>query len=221
MLIGIEGLDGCGKGTQVKLLVEALIVADPKATVKTYAFPNRATMSSALIDQFLKDDMRVFKFDPTDSTADSKWSTAENATAVALQCAMIVNRMEFVSQILACQREGHTVIFDRYTDSGIVYGSADGISSVWLAQAQLALPQLDLHVLLDIDVETSFARRPERQELYESRRERMQAVCDGYRAWWRLNQRTSPCWMVIDGRRSIGEVHQDLLQSIRNFQEHR
>jgi thymidylate kinase len=232
MLIGIEGMDGCGKGTQVKMLAEALAL-DPAATVKVYGFPNRQTLSGALIDQFLKGTMRVDALvnpgachpdspgTPHDA-ATSVWRPTNNATSVALQCAMIVNRLEFVPQILAHSREGHTVIFDRYTDSGIVYGTADGISSVWLTQAQLALPRLDLHILLDIDVETSYQRRPERQEMYEANRERMRTVCDGYRAWWDLNhtlaveQRMVSRWLMIDGRREPAEVHQDILKAVRN-----
>jgi len=175
-------------------------------------------MSGALIDQFLKGTMRVDALRSAGCDESTVvWGPTDNATAVALQCAMIVNRMEFVPQILAHRREGHTVIFDRYTDSGIIYGSADGISSVWLMQAQLPLPQLDLHILLDIDVEISFTRRPERQEMYENNRERMQKVCEGYRVWWSLNQTQAARWVVIDGRREAGEVHRDILQVIRNI----
>lgn len=226
MLIGIEGLDGCGKSTQVKMLAEALAAADPQTQVKTYAFPNRGTQSGLLIDQLLKGRMRVDALMSSSSSAKDQddatavWRPTENATSVALQCAMIVNRLELVPELLAHRREGHTVIFDRYTDSGIVYGTADEISSVWLTQAQLALPPLDLHILLDIDVETSFARRPDRQERYEANLERMRRVCDGYRAWWHLNQAQAVeqhmvnRWIMLDGRRAPDVVHQDILMAI-------
>ena len=82
---------------------------------------------------------------------------------------------------------------------------------------QATLPMPDLAILIDIPVHASFERRPERQNQYESNRERMEAVERGYRElWWaapHLPTRSGQPmdWVIVNGMQSLDAVAVEIL----------
>lgn len=222
LLIAVEGLDGAGKTTQVDKLYERLVhvganAVPPFETVR-FKFPVRETCTGKLITSMQKGEMGLFGL--------VRQSFASDAHALALQCIMVANRLEQAPAIQEHLKAGRTIVMDRYVDSGIVYGQADGLSAEWGMNINAFLPQPDLHILIDIDVDDSFTRRPERQHAFEADRKRMEAACEWFRAWWEAHgagvaparyqgaptygTTTDSRWFCVDGRQSVEKVHEDI-----------
>jgi thymidylate kinase len=117
--------------------------------------------------------------------------------------------LEALPQITDALSRG-PVIFDRYFASALVYGGLDGLDASWLYRAQMeSMPKPNLYLLLDIPVEESIRRRPERRDRYESNIEYMNKVRTAYRALW-----AEKTWQLIDGVGTIEEVTHRIMKSI-------
>jgi thymidylate kinase len=142
--------------------------------------------------------------------------------ALALQSIFAINRYEVASKILDAATRGH-VVLDRYWLSGVVYGACDGLDEEWLIRIHEQLPQPDVWFLLDVPPSASVERRPERRDRYEAdgnMGKRREIYC---RLFEERQADTMPVlfvedgvygqyeyltkWCVIDGLRSIGEIH--------------
>jgi dTMP kinase len=153
MIIEIEGCDGVGKTTVARLLAE-------KIGAEYFKFPDRSTPTGKIIDRVLRtgsDGAAYVGFDPYN-----------------MQALNIVNRLEKAAELDQCyaSRFNHCVC-DRYVQSGVVYGSQDGLDPAWLASVVGAgvIPEADLHVLLWMDPTALDAERlaGRDREIYESR----------------------------------------------------
>ena len=90
----------------------------------------------------------------------------------------------------------------------------DGLSPELATRIQAgALPQADVNILIDISVEESFKRRPERRDRYEVDADYMQKVRNGYLRLWgergdRGGKYAADCdrWVVVDGIGALNEV---------------
>jgi dTMP kinase len=218
LLIAIEGIDGCGKGTQTELLRE-------KLGAYSLHFPNYETDTGKLI-------LRMLKGEAALGTKRSFGLQREDAaTALALQALMLANRFEIIPEIIDKLNgddlrdiPAQTIIFDRYHISGLVYGAYDGLDKQWLANIHSELPKPDLAVLIDISSEASFERRPVRDNAYEAKRERIDYVADAYTKLWADPpedvswQGYSTQWIRINGERSIEEVHADIMHHVKMVQ---
>ena len=198
MIICIEGLDSSGKCTQSKLLAEAI-------GAKRFAFPSYGTPLGKLIDGHLKRRWMCCRTgdDPMDHSQ-------EDLDALVFQGLQTANRMEVAPDIVEAAEKGH-VVLDRYWPSGVVYGQADGLDREYLINIHRCLPQADLPILIDINPGISVDRRPERRDRYESNMDFMEKVAQLYRELWgHMN------WIVLDGDRTIDEIHQDILYFVND-----
>ena len=210
LLIAIEGIDGCGKGTQTEHLARLL-------NAWTLHFPNYDTPIGKLIKRMLTGEVlagsgRMFGIQPE-----------TRATALILQSLMLTNRHEIMGTIMSALSK-RSVVLDRYHISGLVYGEYDGLDHDWLWDVHDTLPKPDLCILLDIDAAESFRRRPERQDADEANRDRIEKVSGLYRKLWNERpemtswQGTPTRWVHIDGSESPDHVS-DLIENI--VKEHR
>ena len=205
MLIVIEGIDSGGKATHSKLLAERL-----KGT--RFSFPNYDSVTGKAILGHLK----------LDWAAVMLRSDSENSSpldAVVFQCLQTVNRIEQLPAIYEAMKHG-PVIFDRYYQSAYVYGALDGVDPTWNRSVQeSAMPPADVNILLDITVEESFKRRPERRDRYEADRRFLEKVRGGYLTLWKERSETGivgwPVWTVVDGMESVQAVQEKLLDCLR------
>ena len=224
MIVVIEGLDASGKATQSKLLASKL-----KGT--RFSFPNYDSATGKAILGHLK----------------KEWACGgrqENAAAwklldaLVFQCLQTANRLELLPSIRKALEEG-PVVFDRYWQSGCVYGGLEGLDYAWLRYTQEhPMPKADLNILIDIPVEEGFTRRPERRDRYEIDRLFLETVRAGYQALWAdhygaddyrwnyANGRTSPDlivgdsgWYVVNGLGTVEEVHARIMTCISEARE--
>ena len=162
-LIAIEGIDGSGKSTQTAVLAQML----PNA--KVTKFPNYESPTGKLILHHLK--------------TGGNFELSKQENAVDLQSLMTINRFEMLETIKKGLEDG-PVILDRYFASGLVYGLYDGLEPYWLAEIHKTLPAPDLYVLLNVTVDNSFRRRPNRDDVYEADKKRLAFVRAAYIDFW-------------------------------------
>ena len=188
MFIVLEGPDCSGKTTQAELLTKRL--RGNTADVLHLAFPSKSPAGVAARKLLQLD--RLFA-----ESVDS------GLPKVLLQSAMITDRYSAVGSIQDCLRLGGVVVADRWNESSLVYGGEDGLDLDWLAAAQSSLPEPDLHILLDIDVDTIMSRLQSRGKPTERYEQRgfQQRIAVRYRNLWVMRQGPeAKGWRAVDGR---------------------
>ncbi len=192
-LVALEGVDGCGKSTQARLLAAAVGV---EPTAEPGGTPVGAALRRVLLDPGLPD--------------------LDERTEALL---MAADRAEHVARVLRpALHAGRWVVTDRYSGSTLAYqGYGRGLDLDDLrrllswATGGLAA---DLSVVLDVDVAAAAARAAGRSGGGETgaggadRMERrgaafLQRVADGYAA---LAAADPERWAVVDGSGPVEEV---------------
>lgn len=209
MIIALEGIDASGKETQAKMLRSwASREMDQFQHVVGQDFPDYETQSGKLIKELLEKDLVV-------------WSEGSSgnpyAKAMVLQSLMLTNRLEHYELLKSYSNTlGRLLVLDRYYGSGLVYGSADGLELDWLLRIHSALPSADYWLFVDISVEESFRRRPERRDLYEEDKEKLEQIRRRYReAFENMNRREPGRWLIVDGEGSETLVHERIITALR------
>ena len=197
--IVLEGIDGCGKSTQVELLA----------------------------NQFKHEGHKVYTtFEPTDSPIGSLIRNimkgridADHKTIAGLFLADRLDHLQNKTNgILKKLEEGFTVISDRYYFSSYAYHSVH-MPLDWVIQANSLCAELlrpDLNIYIDIDPEASMNRMSsarDNQELYETH-EMLKNVRENYfRAFEKLKDEENI--FQTDGNRSVEEIADEVRQKIR------
>ncbi len=142
MLVALEGIDGCGKSTQARLLATALVERGLEAA--TFREPGDTEYGRQLRRIFVEgrdisphEEMRLFLED---------------------------RRIDVRTNIQPALAAGKVVIMDRYYLSSVVYQGALGVDPREILAANLAIaPPPDITLLLDIPVDVA------RQRIREAR----------------------------------------------------
>ncbi len=185
MIIVIEGGDQAGKKTQTELLSKALKKRKIKTT--TFSFPDYTTPVGKEIAKYL-DGKR--KFPPQ-----------------TIHCLLAANRWEKLNQILLAQSKNSVVIMNRYYQSNLVYGLANGMKPSWLENLDAGLPKADLVILLDVSQKESFNRKKSNRDKFEKNEEFLRKISKIYR-----NTAKKKRWKIINASQSKEEVHQEILK---------
>lgn len=127
--ICIEGLDGCGKTTQAKLLVKKL----KKSHNAVYtAEPSGGKIGTLIRKSYLYGEKRL---------------------SVVLEALLFAaDRIEHIeNEVFPALNEGRLVISDRYVFSSLAYQGAAGLSLEWLEKVNEHALQPDLAVFIDVN----------------------------------------------------------------------
>ena len=186
-IVVIEGTDKAGKTTQSRMLLEALKNLGKVCVILD--FPDYATPIGMEIRAFLEGKREY----PSE----------------AKHLLFSANRWEKKKEIESMIENGTTVIMNRYWQSNLVYGSANGMDPGWLMELDKGLPKEDLVLVLLVAPSIS-SKRAEIKDAFESDD---QLAAKAYRNYTKYAKQFH--WKVIDGSGSRVQVHQEIMKIVR------
>jgi dTMP kinase len=144
--ICIEGLDGCGKTTQAKLLAKKL----RKSYKAVYtAEPSRGKIGTYIRKSYLYGEKRL--------------------SSVLEALLFAADRIEHLeTEVIPALNEGRLVISDRYVYSSLAYQGAAGLSLDWIEKVNEHALQPDLAVFIDVNPETVMSRLKPKKSVMET-----------------------------------------------------
>ncbi len=201
LFIAFEGIDGCGKSTQAKLLTERL----------------------------LKEGHKVYStFEPTDSEIGQlirnvfarKIDSNHHTIAALFLADRFHHLLNKTNGILSKMEEGYTVITDRYYFSSYAYHSVH-MPMEWVIEANAPCAEMlrpDLTIYIDISPKVSMDRiqkNRESTELYETLDNLTLVKANYYKAFDKLKEQEAI--FITDGNRLPEHIAQDIQQKIRGL----
>ena len=187
--ICIEGLDGCGKTTQAKLLAKKL----RKSHNAVYtAEPSRGKIGTYIRKSYLYGEKRL--------------------SSVLEALLFAADRIEHVeNEVIPALNEGRLVISDRYVYSSLAYQGAAGLSLEWIDKVNEHALKPDLAVFIDVDLETVMDRLKAKKSVMENT-ETLKKVRDVYLKFVAKGE-----LVRIDGNRGKAEVAEALANVVLKF----
>jgi len=197
MFVSIEGIDGCGKTTQIKLLAEYLSQLGVEFTIVREPGGTRAGEEIRQI--LLHKDFKL---------------CAESELLLFLAA-----RAQIVREVVRPALEsGRLVIADRFMDSSVAYqgvGRNLGQKVVQFMNSFVVgntVPDITLYIDVPADVAMSRMRKEKKNDKIEVESlEFFERVRKGYE---RLMVENSKRFVLIDGRQAEEQVHEDIRKSL-------
>lgn len=189
-IIVIEGTDKAGKGTQSRLLVNALTFSGK--ICKMMEFPDYTTPVGQEIRSFL----------------DGRRSYAIEVKHMLLSA----NRWEKRKEIESTIEEGTIIIMNRYYQSNLVYGVSHGLDLNWLLNLDRGLPKEDAVIVLEVNPDISYRRVPKERDTFEIDQKLLTEVNKNYR---KLAKRFN--WKLINGEKFSEEIHKEIMDIVRKI----
>ena len=179
-IIVLEGIDKAGKGTQCRLLHNAIKKAGMDSIILD--FPDYSTTIGKEIRLFL----------------DGRRSYSKEVQHLLLS----VNRWEKKEDIEKIRKSGTMIIMDRYYQSNLVYGLSHNLDLNWLINLDKGLQQEDRQIILEIDPETSYKRVNHNRDIFEKNLEFLLTVKENYRKLAKVYE-----WKIINGEEKVEQIH--------------
>lgn len=191
-LISVEGIDGAGKSTQIRMLADWLQKQDIKAIILKE--PTNGPYGSEIA-------RRATAHKPT--TPDEE-----------MMLFMMDRREDVKNNILPALQEGKVVVMDRYYQSNMAYQGARGLDPRKIEEDNRQFsPEPDLVIVLDIDPAASLARivnqRKSKLDAFE-KEEYLHKVRDIF-----LGIGRRPNGVIIDANGATESVHEAITTAIR------
>ena len=193
MLINLEGIDGCGKSTQSKFLMEKFEENKEKTII-------------------LKE--------PTNGKYGKKlWemlSGKREATTEQILDLFVMDRKEHVNdKINPALKKGKIVLMDRYYYSTMAYQAAAGIDVNRIRKDNEFAPKPDIVLIFDLPVDLAMKRVIGHSvaDVFE-KEEHLEKVREAY-----LNLKDDPLVRIIDSTRTPEEIFEEvweLVSEVRN-----
>lgn len=182
-LIGIEGIDAVGKQTQSALL-DSWLNRNGYGSI-LMSFPDYETPIGKQIQGFL--------------------SGRIDLPPRVRHLLFAANRWEKASFIQREEAEGKVIIVNRYTESNLVYGVANGLPVDWLLGLEAGMPKTNLVIVLDAPAPNLVSRRADKDS-YEKDSELQRKSRTMYK---KLARRFG--WKIVDATGSKEEVHDSIV----------
>jgi dTMP kinase len=191
--ICIEGIDGSGKTTQAKKLVENLQDRGYDAVYTTE--PSDGKVGKLIRDFVLSREDRI-----------------PIALEALLFAADRVDHIEAVVEPLL--KQGKIVVCDRYVCSSLAYQGAAGLDLEWMDCVNQFALKPDLTLFLDVHPELGLARLKRKKSVMETVKN-LKKVRDVYLSLVQRNR-----MILLDGDKSIGEVAENVLKAVLKELKH-
>ena len=188
-IIVVEGTDKAGKGTQSRLLLNALKLSGRICTMMD--FPDYTTPIGQEIRAFL----------------DGRRKYAIEVKHMLLSA----NRWEKKDEIENMIEKDTIIIMNRYYQSNIVYGVSHDLGLKWLLNLDKGLPKEDVVIVLEVNPNTSYQRVPGGRDTFEMDQKLLMKVHKNYR---KLAKQFN--WKVVNGEKVSEQVHNKIMNIVRN-----
>lgn len=204
-LITLEGIDGSGKSTQMRMLAGELRLRE--LDIITTLEPGGTPLGRRLRKAFLE--------------------TEESVAPIAELLLFAADRAQHVNFLIKpAISEGKIVISDRYADATFAYqGAGRGFSEDLVEQViEIATEGLkpDLTLFFDLPIEKALQRTKAAAQDDDRTNNRMDAeTSDFYRrvreAYLKIAEREPNRFIIIDASGSVSEVHSKVVEIVTNF----
>ena len=192
--ICVEGLDGCGKTTQTKLLVRKLRKMGWDAVYT--AEPSRGKIGQFIKKYCLHGEKRTFP--------------------IVEALLFVADRFEHVErEVIPALNEGKIVVSDRYVYSSLAYQGATGLDLKWIEMINEHAIRPDLAIFVDVEPEAVIKRLKPKKSVMENL-ETQRKVREVYVKFVEKGE-----LVRIDGNKSTKEVADDILKVVLRFLEKR
>ena len=187
MIIVLEGFDQAGKGTQSQLLAKAL--RSKKLKCKIFSFPDYSTTIGKEIQYYLSEKRKL----PYQS----------------IHCLLAANRWEKLKEMKDALSKNYVLIMNRYYQSNLVYGVANGLDLKWLSNLDAGLPKENLVIVLDVKPKDSFNRKKIQRDKFEKNTEFAQKITYTYR---KLAKQFG--WKIVNASQTKEQVHKNVMSIV-------
>jgi dTMP kinase len=210
-IIDFEGIDGTGKSTQVKLLMNHLTRVKKKHSY--YKFPQyQKTFHGKTITKFLR----------------GEFGTISDVSPYLISLAYAMDRVTVKEELFDDLNDGKLIICDRYAPSNKAHQAAKMIEPKradflrWLDELDYKvnkMPREDYVVLLDMPVEASFKllkKIPRKKDIHETEQPYMEEARKVYLRMARGNKH----WIVVNcidskgNLKSKSEIHKEVVEKL-------
>jgi dTMP kinase len=192
IFICVEGLDGCGKTTQTKLLVSRL-------RKKGYNVTYTAEPSCGKIGNFIK-----------------KYCLhgVKRVSSIVEALLFAADRFEHVEkEVIPALDEGKLVVSDRYVYSSLAYQGAAGLDLEWIEKINEHAIRPALALFIDVEPETVIQRLKSRKSVMEN----LETQRNVRKVYVKFVEKGE--LVKIDGSKSKQEVADDILTVVLGFLE--
>ena len=189
-IIVVEGTDKAGKGTQSRLLINALKISGIRCAKMD--FPDYTTPIGQEIRAFL--------------------DGRRNYTMEVKHMLLSANRWEKKNEIERMIKKDTIIIMNRYYQSNIVYGVSHDLGLEWLLNLDKGLPKEDLAIVLEVNPNISYQRVSGDRDTFEMDQKLLMKVHKNYRI---LAKQFN--WKIIDGDRDSEQVHNEIMNIVKNI----
>ncbi|MDG6998053.1 MAG: dTMP kinase [Nitrososphaerota archaeon] len=186
ILISFEGIDAAGKNTQSRMLFD--YIRRSGTPCEYISFPDYTTQIGQEIRSFLEHKKEY------------------NLESRHLLYA--ANRYEHKERIENWISEGKLVVINRYTESNLAYGGANGLPVEWLRQLENRMPKSDYVFFLKLSPEASAGRKRNRDR-YEADLSFLKRVSGVYEALCEPGR-----WFIVGADRSKDLVHYEIVKTL-------
>jgi dTMP kinase len=190
MIIVIEGFDQAGKRTQSELLAKSLRAR--KLKCKIFSFPDYTTPIGKEIKYYL--------------------NGKRNFPPQVIHCLLAANRWEKLKEIQKAISENYILIMNRYYQSNLVYGKANGQDLKWLLNLDSGLPKENLVILLDVQSKDSFSRKKTQRDKFEANKKFAQKIIHIYRT---LAKKFG--WKIVNASQTQKQVHNAIKEIVLRY----
>lgn len=192
--ICVEGLDGCGKTTQTKLLVRKLRKKGWDAVYT--AEPSRGKIGKFIQKYCLHGEKRT--------------------SPIVEALLFAADRFEHVErEVIPALNEGKIVVSDRYVYSSLAYQGATGLDLKWIEMINEHAIRPDVAIFVDVEPEAVIKRLKSKKSVMENL-ETQRKVREVYVKFVEKGE-----LVRIDGNKSKKEVADDILKVVSRFLEKR
>ncbi|MCX8169915.1 MAG: dTMP kinase [Candidatus Methanomethyliaceae archaeon] len=186
LFITIDGIDGAGSSTQVKMLVDRL------NSIGHSAIGTKEPNPEGPIEPIIREIIRRPILSP-------------ELEALLFAADRIYHVEAFIKPWL---REGKIVVSDRYLESSIAYQTIQGLEEDWILTINRGAIKPDISIILDIDPRISLKRKGKASDRFEDI-EFLRKVREKF-----LDRARRIGHFVINAEKSIMEVHEEILEIV-------